>query len=80
MQHPDIVAGRVVPAVPERLMLRSADNGGWIVEEAGDFARSGRIVGAYTNTQDMLDALAELLIGATPEVIRIRAEQAGEVK
>lgn len=59
------------------LILRAAPNGGWTIERRTGDAFVPDMIGAYSNTRDMLDALDDLLLGTSPEVNRIAAEQGG---
>lgn len=68
---------RVGVSTPDLLVLTSAENGGWVMQEGRGIMGTGHTLGAYTNTRDMLDALEEFLLGPSPEVAHIKAEQGG---
>ena len=64
-----------------RLQLLRAENGGWLVEKPGDDGRFRPVVvGAFTNTSDMLDWLAgklDLSPGKPDEPTKARLDDAG---
>lgn len=39
------------------LVLRKADNGGWTISQIGQSFESSRTIGAYSNANDMIEAL-----------------------
>lgn len=45
----------------EPLMLVPAPNGGWVVRSNDDYMKIGKVLGAFSNTADMLEALTQTL-------------------
>lgn len=47
----------------DKLILQSAGNGGWTVQQAGAPGEVPALLGAFSNDYDMLSALAWALLG-----------------